>query len=141
MSSFTGIEQATSALEINEHEPTDVYKVPHPNTCQRALEESILKDKPIKMEFYTNSLFSECQIVHVQDEEKVLYKSKTDYTSPIVHLQAVNFKNPVTGKDEMEIILETHNSLYIVHQNVDVDVLGNGEMIPYKQLLKSNNSH
>lgn len=120
---------------MSTHDSTHIYKFPNAETCSRAITLSILKDKPIKMEFFTNSLFGECEIVVTQNNEKILYKSESDHTSPIINLEAVEFLNVSCNEKETELLLETLNSIYIVHQNIDKDVFG--KFFKYNTLLKS----
>lgn len=81
------------------------YRLPEVNTLQHAVKLSIVEDKPILMDYWTNSL-DKTVIIGVKDEdkEKLLVKSEDEYTSPISKIYKV-------GK---EYIIVTENSIYIV---------------------------
>lgn len=61
------------------------------------------KDKMVSFDYYDDSVNKECKIVKSGDD-KLLYKSNDEYTSPLVAMYRV-------GAD---IILETQNTIYIV---------------------------
>ena len=83
-------------------------KLPSSSTMQQAVRLSITEDKPIMLDYWVSSCKKESYIgVKVLDgstKEKKLVKSEEEYTSPINKL----FKN------EMEYIVMTENSIYIV---------------------------
>ena len=61
------------------------------------------KDKMVSFDYYDDSVNKECKIVK-SNEDKLLYKSQDEYTSPLVAMFRVG----------TEIILETQNTIYIV---------------------------
>jgi hypothetical protein len=81
------------------------YRLPENNTLQHATKLSIVEDKPIMFDYWTQSLDKTVLIGHREDnEEKLLVKSEEEYTSPISKIYKV-------GK---EYIIITENSIYIV---------------------------
>jgi hypothetical protein len=80
------------------------YRLPETTTLTHAAKLSIVEDKPIMMDYWTNSL-SKTVLIGVKDnQEKLLVKSEEEYTSPISKIYKV-------GK---EYIIMTENSIYIV---------------------------
>jgi hypothetical protein len=84
------------------------YRVPENTTLQHAVKLAIVEDKPIQMDYWTNSLDKSVLIGVKDNKEKMLVKSEEEYTSPIAKIFKV-------GK---EYIIMTENSIYIV----DVDI-------------------
>ena len=81
------------------------YRLPENNTLQHATKLSIVEDKPIMFDYWTQSLDKTVLIGHREDnEEKLLVKSEEEYPSPISKIYKV-------GK---EYIIITENSIYIV---------------------------
>jgi len=80
------------------------YRLPENNTLQHATKLSIVEDKPIMMDYWTNSLDKSVLIGVKENKEKLLVKSEEEYTSPISKIYKV-------GK---EYIIITENSIYIV---------------------------
>jgi len=85
------------------------YRLPEYVTLQHAVKLSIVEDKPIMMDYWTNSLNKTVLIGVKDNKEKLLVKSEEEYTSPIAKIFKV-------GK---EYIIMTENSIYLV----DVDIL------------------
>ena len=84
------------------------YRLPENNTLQHAAKLAIVEDKPIMLDYWTNSL-DKLVLIGVKDnQEKLLVKSEEEYTSPISKIYKV-------GK---EYIIITENSIYLV----DVDI-------------------
>ncbi len=84
---------------------TNGYRLPEANTLQHAVKLSIVDDKPIMLDYWTNSLDKTVLIgVKEENQEKLLVKSEEEYTSPISKIYKV-------GK---EYIIVTENSIYIV---------------------------
>jgi hypothetical protein len=85
------------------------YRLPEATTLQHAAKLSIVEDKPIMLDYWTNSL-EKTVLIGVKDgktaeeKEKLLVKSEEEYTSPISKIFKV-------GK---EYIIITENSIYIV---------------------------
>jgi glycosyltransferase involved in cell wall biosynthesis len=79
-------------------------------TLQHAAKLSIVEDKPIMLDYWTNSL-DKTVLIGVKDnndKEKLLVKSEEEYTSPISKIFKV-------GK---EYIIMTENSIYIVDVSI-----------------------
>ena len=86
----------TSALEG--------YRLPKDNTLQHASKLSIVEDKPILFDYWTQSLDKTVLIGVKENQEKLLVKSDDEYTSPIAKIFKV----------DTEYIIMTENSIYIV---------------------------
>lgn len=80
------------------------YRLPETTTLQHAIKLAIVEDKPIMMDYWTNSLDKTVLIGVKENKEKLLVKSEEEYTSPISKIFKV-------GK---EYIVMTENSIYIV---------------------------
>jgi hypothetical protein len=80
------------------------YRLPDNTTLQHAVKLSIVEDKPIMMDYWTNSLDKTVLIGVKDSQEKLLVKSEEEYTSPISKIYKV-------GK---EYIILTENSIYLV---------------------------
>jgi len=84
------------------------YRLPDNNTLQHATKLAIIEDKPIMMDYWTNSL-DKTVIIGVKDtQEKLIVKSEEEYTSPVSKIYKV-------GK---EYIIITENSIYIVDTEI-----------------------
>ena len=79
-------------------------RLPESKTMEHASKLSIVEDKPIMMDYWTNSIEKTALIGVKQDNEKVLVKSAEEYTSPIAKIYKVG----------REYIVVTENSIYIV---------------------------
>jgi hypothetical protein len=80
------------------------YRLPENNTLQHAAKLSIVEDKPIMFDYWTNSLEKTVLIGVKETQEKLLVKSEEEYTSPISKIYKVG----------TEYIVVTENSIYIV---------------------------
>lgn len=80
------------------------YRLPENNTLQHAAKLSIVEDKPIMFDYWTNSLDKTVLIGVKDNQEKLLVKSEEEYTSPIAKIYKVG----------TEYIVVTENSIYIV---------------------------
>jgi hypothetical protein len=80
------------------------YRLPENNTLQHAAKLAVVEDKPIMMDYWTNSLDKSVLIGVKESKEKLLVKSEEEYTSPISKIYKI-------GK---EYIIITENSIYIV---------------------------
>jgi hypothetical protein len=80
------------------------YRLPENNTLQHAVKLAIVEDKPVMMDYWTNSLDKTALIGVKNNQEKLLVKSEEEYTSPVSKIYKV-------GK---EYIVITENSIYIV---------------------------
>jgi hypothetical protein len=80
------------------------YRLPENTTLQHAAKLSIVEDKPIMFDYWTNSLEKTVLIGVKENQEKLLVKSEEEYTSPIAKIYKVG----------TEYIVVTENSIYIV---------------------------
>jgi hypothetical protein len=86
------------------------YRLPDNTTLQHAMKLAIVEDKPIMMDYWTNSL-EKTVLIGVKDDEtkeKILVRSDEEYTSPISKIYKV------AG----EYIIMTENSIYIVDVSI-----------------------
>jgi hypothetical protein len=72
---------------------------------------AIEQDRPIYLDYYSDSLDKKC-CIGVRDSEKMLVKSDTEYTSPIASIMRI--------KEEKTYIVLTENSLYVVSADIPV---------------------
>ena len=88
---------------------TPSYRLPDNVTLQHAVKLAIVEDKPIMMDYWTNSL-EKTVLIGVKDDnkEKILVRSEEEYTSPISKIYKVS----------NEYIIMTENSIYIVDVNI-----------------------
>jgi len=95
---------STQSGDVNTTTP-DGYRLPDNKTLQHAAKLSIVEDKPIMLDYWTNSLDKTVLIgVKEENQEKLLVKSEEEYTSPISKIYKVS----------KEYIIITENSIYIV---------------------------
>ena len=92
------------SLKNDETTTPNGYRLPETITLQHAIKLAIVEDKPIMMDYWTNSLDKTVLIGVKENKEKLLVKSEEEYTSPISKIFKV-------GK---EYIVMTENSIYIV---------------------------
>ena len=83
--------------------------LPSASVLLRAAQVSVEQDKPIYLDYYGDSVTSKC-CIGVNDQEKYLVKSDSEYTSTI---QSV-------FKCETCYIVMTENSLYIVSASIPI---------------------
>lgn len=86
-----------------------VSALPSASVMLRAAQVSIEQDKPIYLDYYADSVAKKC-CIGVNDQEKYLVKSDSEYTSTI---QSV-------FKCETCYIVMTENSLYIVSADIPI---------------------
>jgi len=84
------------------------YSAPSNQCLQHAVKIAIVEDRPIMMDYWTNSHDKNVLIGIKEDGEKLLVKSEDEYTSPISKIFKV----------ENEYIIVTENSLYIVDAQI-----------------------
>ena len=84
------------------------YSAPSSQCLQHAVKIAIVEDRPIMMDYWTNSVDKSVLIGVREDGEKLLVKSEDEYTSPIAKIFKV----------EEEYIIITENSLYIVSASI-----------------------
>ena len=79
-------------------------RLPENTTLQHVSKLSIVEDKPIMMDYWTDSL-EKTVLIGVKDtQEKLLVKNEEEYTSPISKIYKVG----------QEYIIMTENSIYLV---------------------------
>ena len=62
------------------------YRLPEHTTLQHAVKLAIVEDKPIMLDYWTNSLDKTVLIGVKENKEKLLVKSEEEYTSPIAKI-------------------------------------------------------
>ena len=87
-----------------------MYRLPSDQTFQHAAKLAIVEDKPILLDYWTDSLDKKALIgiKDNADKEKLLVKSAEEYTSPISKFY----------KSGTEYIIITENSIYIVASDI-----------------------
>jgi hypothetical protein len=90
---------ATSSSTATASSTSSATRLPSQKTLMAAAKISIEEDKPIMLDYWQKRI-----IIVVKPDEKILYKSTEEYTSPIEKMYKV----------ETEIIAMTQNSVYII---------------------------
>ena len=98
---------STSELSNTTNTSTS-YSLPSNTTLQHCSKLSIIEDKPIMLDYWTDSCDEKILIGVKENGEKLLVKSEDEYTSPISKIY----------KSENEYIIVTENSLYIVLSSI-----------------------
>lgn len=110
MSSFEqkpGSTPSTSSLSVTTNNST--YRLPCDATLQNATKLSIVEDKPVMLDYWTDSLDKKALIgVREGSGEKLLVKSAEEYTSPISKFY----------KSMTEYIVITENSIYVIASDI-----------------------
>ena len=94
--------------ESNENE--DKYRLPHSQTLQHAVKIAITQDKPIMLDYWTDSLDGSILIGVRESGEKLLVKNEDEYTSPVAKIYKV---------ENTDYIILTENSIYLIDSNVE----------------------
>ena len=102
------IAAAAAAAAAESNTTSNGYRLPENTTLQHAAKLAIVEDKPVMLDYWTNSLDKSVLIGVKDNKEKLLVKSEEEYTSPIAKIFKV-------GK---EYIVMTENSIY----SVDVEI-------------------
>jgi|TARA_B110000495_G_C22927130_1_gene541882 hypothetical protein len=84
------------------------YNYPSSQCLQHCVKLSIVDDRPIMMDYWTDSQEGKVLIGVRDGGEKLLVKSEDEYTSPISKIYKI----------EGEYIIVTENSLYIVSADI-----------------------
>jgi hypothetical protein len=84
------------------------YKLPNEVTLRHAAKLAVVEDKPIMMDYWSNSLDKKALIGVKESGEKLLVKSEDEYTSPISKFY----------KSAEEYIIVTENSIYLVSSDI-----------------------
>ena len=90
--------------------------IPHAETLMSASKLAIQEDKPIKLDFYVESMRCKCRLVKNQQKENLLFKSDEEYTSPIRKLFQIDSSQSASG--HKDIICITENSIYIINNRI-----------------------
>ena len=88
----------------NNNATPDGYRLPDAATLQHVMKLAIVEDKPVMMDYWTDSLEKSVLIGVKENQEKLLVKNEEEYTSPISKIYPVG----------REIIIMTENSIYLV---------------------------
>jgi len=101
--------QNSSPQEPSVTTNNSTYRLPCDATLQNATKLSIVEDKPVLFDYWTDSLDKKALIgVREGTGEKLLVKSTEEYTSPIAKFY----------KSLSEYIVITENSIYIVANDI-----------------------
>ena len=84
------------------------YRLPSNTTLQHCSKLSIVEDKPIMLDYWTDSCDKNVLVGVRESGEKLLVKSEDEYTSPISKIY----------KDEGEYIIVTENSIYLTSADI-----------------------
>lgn len=84
------------------------YRLPSNLTLQHSSKLSIVQDKPIMLDYWTDSCDKQVLIGVRENGEKLLVKNEEEYTSPISKIYKV----------ETEYIIITENSIYLVSNDI-----------------------
>lgn len=84
-------------------------RLPTDTTLQHAAKLAIVEDKPIMMDYWTDSLEKKVLVgLRESSNEKLLVKNAEEYTSPIAKMY----------KSTTEYIIVTENSIYLVSSDI-----------------------
>ena len=89
-------------------------RLPEPKTMQNAAQLAIVEDRPIMLDYWTDSLKKEVIIGVRSDGMKMLIKSEEEYTSHIEKVYKVQNKET----NNADFIIMTENSIYLVDGNI-----------------------
>tara|TARA_B100000927_G_C16475422_1_gene473207 strand:- start:7356 stop:7658 length:303 start_codon:yes stop_codon:yes gene_type:complete len=92
-----------------QQEETNSYKLPSNQTLQHVCKIAIVEDKPIMLDYWTDSCDRNVLIGIRENGEKLLVKSEDEYTSPVKKIYKV----------ESEYIIITENSIYVVSSDIE----------------------
>ena len=95
-------------MSVKEVQPQGQYTSPGNQCLQHCVKISIVDDKPIMLDYWTDSLDNKVVIGVRENGEKLLVKSEDEYTSPIEKIYKI----------ENEYIIVTENSLYIASASI-----------------------
>jgi FlaA1/EpsC-like NDP-sugar epimerase len=98
-------------MEKTQEKNPENYRLPSNATLQHATKIAIVEDKPVMLDYWTESLDKNV-ILGIREEgektEKLLIKNEQEYTSPIARIYKV----------ENEFIIMTENSIYLVSSDI-----------------------
>jgi hypothetical protein len=99
---------SNSSNSSNTVSGTGSFRLPS-NTCMQHVSKlAIVEDRPIMLDYWTQSIEKKVIIGVKENGEKLLVKSEDEYTSPIGKI----------FKIESEYIILTENSIYIVSSDI-----------------------
>lgn len=84
------------------------YRLPSNLTLQHSSKLGIVEDKPIMLDYWSDSCDKNVLIGVRENGEKLLIKNEEEYTSPISKIYKI----------EEEYIIMTENSIYIISSDV-----------------------
>ena len=84
------------------------YRLPSDVTLRHAIKLGIVEDKPIMMDYWSDSLDKKALIGVKDNGDKLLVKSESEYTSVIAKFY----------KSSQEYIIITENSIYLVSADI-----------------------
>ena len=94
---------------MSEKQTSDAHYASPSNQClQHIVKIAVVDDKPIMLDYWTDSQENKVLIGVRDNGEKLLVKSEEEYTSPIEKIYKV----------ETEYIIVTENSLYLVSSKI-----------------------
>ena len=94
---------------MSEKKTSDAQYASPSNQClQHIVKIAVVDDKPIMLDYWTDSQENKVLIGVRDNGEKLLVKSEEEYTSPIEKIYKV----------ETEYIIATENSLYLVSSKI-----------------------
>lgn len=85
------------------------HRLPETKSLQNAAKLSIVEDRPIMMDYWTNSIDKTVMIGIREDGKKMLIKNAEEYTSYIEKVFRINSK---------DYIIMTENSIYLVDAEI-----------------------
>ena len=86
-----------------------MQKKPSHECLQHCVKLAIVEDRPIMLDYWTDSCDKNVIIGIRENGEKLLVKSEDEYTSPVKKIYKV----------ETEYIIVTENSIYVVSSDID----------------------
>lgn len=90
------------------------HRLPSDKTMQNAAKLSIVEDRPIMLDYWTESLDKSVMIGVREDEKKMLIKNEEEYTSYIEKIFKISNKETGTA----DYIIMTENSIYVVDKDI-----------------------
>ena len=93
---------------MSESSSEQSYVLPSDQVMQHACKMAIVEDKPIMLDYWTDSVEKNVLIGVKEGGEKLLVKSEDEYTSPINKFY----------KSASEYIIITENSIYLVSSEI-----------------------
>lgn len=89
-------------------ETSNNYRLPSNTTLQHSSKLAVVEDKPIMLDYWSDSCDKNVLIGVRENGEKLLIKNEEEYTSPISKIYKV----------EQEYIIMTENSIYVINSDV-----------------------